>query len=313
MGCYPTSDDPDSPKYADGIFFKKHSVFSKQVVQLGKPLALGIFGIAASQINNALDAVFARWASEEGPAVLWYAIRLQQLPLALFGIAISGALLPPLARAVKKGDYPHFEKFLDFSLKNSIVLMLPITFFFLVLGEPCVHLLFGHGDFSYSSIIETSHALWGYAGGLLPMTLILVIAPAFYARNDYRTPSMAAGLSMILNIFLNFMMIAVLGWGAASVATATSISAWFNFVWLALAMTNENQKQGVGLLTSSLLKFALKTSCLSVGSALLCLLLLRISFSSPLKEMVQLGGGVLIFGVLCLPLFLRMRHLVLVK
>lgn len=64
------------------------------LIRLGKPLTLGILGVAASQINSALDSLFARFAESEGPAWLWYAIRIQQLPLALFGIAIAGAILP---------------------------------------------------------------------------------------------------------------------------------------------------------------------------------------------------------------------------
>ena len=75
--------------------------FSPNVRRLGKPLLLGVVGVAASQVNNALDAIFARYADLEGPAFLWYSIRVQQLPLALFGIAISGALLP-LWRAPSK-------------------------------------------------------------------------------------------------------------------------------------------------------------------------------------------------------------------
>ena len=72
------------------------TLFSPELKKMIAPLLLGAVGVGAVQINSALDAVFARSASLEGPAYLWYAIRIEQLPLALFGIALSSALFPLL-------------------------------------------------------------------------------------------------------------------------------------------------------------------------------------------------------------------------
>lgn len=246
--------------YGIGSLWKQTRYYSSDVFSLTKPLALGIVGIAASQINNALDAVFARWASDEGPAVLWYAIRLQQLPLALFGIAISGALLPPLARAVKSGDLPKFRLFLDFAMKRSLALMLPITAGLLITGDSCINLIYGRGDFTSASTIETTWALWGYTIGLIPMALILVLAPAFYAQGNYRTTTIASVAAMVMNIGLNAAMIAGLGLGAGSVALATSLSAWFNLTWLGVALS----KQQGPILSPSLLR---STSKIVLASA----------------------------------------------
>lgn len=225
--------------YQPNDLWGKTRLFSKDVLYLITPLALGILGVAASQINNALDAIFARWASDEGPAILWYAIRVQQLPLALFGIAISGALLPPLARAIKNGDKTKFHLFLDFALRRSLALMIPITVGLFVMGDSCINLIYGRGDFGNASIAETTRALWGYGIGLVPMTLTLVLAPAFYAKGNYRTPSFAAVASMVINVVLNTVMIAALGLGAASVAVATSISAFVNLAWLVVVLSKQ--------------------------------------------------------------------------
>jgi putative peptidoglycan lipid II flippase len=211
-------------------------LFSPDVKTLFKPLMLGMIGVGAAQINNALDAVFARYADSEGPAFLWYAIRLQQLPLALFGIALSGALLPPLSRAIKQQDNANYSRFLEFAISRSMLLMLPITFAFLVMGDSCINLIYGRGDFNDQSIIGTTQCLWGYGVGLVPMTLVLILAPAFYAREDYRTPTQASVIAMLLNIFLSGLMVTVLGLGSASVAFATSLSAWVNVALLALAL-----------------------------------------------------------------------------
>lgn len=220
-------------------FWQKITPFSSDVCGMVRPLFLGIIGVAASQINNALDAIFARYAEAEGPAYLWYAVRMQQLPLALFGIALSGAILPPLTRAIKAGDVIKFKYFLNFALSRSLALMLPLTFALFILGTSSVTLLYGHGDFNLHSIQGTTSCLWGYGIGLIPMTLVIVLAPAFYAQNDYRTPTRASIVAVGLNIVLNTLLIGGFGFGAASVAFATSVSAWINAFQLALAFKNK--------------------------------------------------------------------------
>lgn len=227
--------------HAHGRLMNTLKLWSKDVINLGKPLMLGIVGVAASQINNALDAVFARYADPEGPALLWYALRIQQLPLALFGIAIAGALLPPLTRALKSENIPQYRLFLEFGLKRTVALMLPISAALLVMGSSCINLIYGHGDFMNASVLGTTWCLWGYGVGLLPMTVVLILAPAFYARGDYRTPTVAATVSMILNIILNGVMVGVLSAGAVGVALATSISSVVNVLMLAWGVREDLQ------------------------------------------------------------------------
>lgn len=214
--------------------WKGNTLFSKDVLLLCKPLTLGIIGVAAAQVNNAMDAVFARWADDEGPAFLWYAIRLQQLPLGLFGVALSGALLPPLSRAIKAGDLTQARHFTDFATLRTLVFIVPITFALLLMGDGCINLVYGHGDFTEISVMGTTLCLWGYTLGLVPMALVLVLAPVYYAKGDYRTPSQASVGSMILNIGLNALLVGVFNFGPASVAIATSASALMNVIWLGI-------------------------------------------------------------------------------
>lgn len=197
------------------------------------PLLLGILGVAATQVNNALDAIFARFASLEGPAMLWYALRLQQLPLALFGVALAGALLPPLTRAIKSGDLIAYQNFLTFALRRSIALMLPLTAMIFVMGDSSVNLIFGRGDFTDRSIVGTTQCLWAYGAGLVPMTLVLLLAPAYYAQSNQRTPAIASLITVLANVVLNTLMIVVWELGPASVAIATSLSACVNVALLA--------------------------------------------------------------------------------
>ncbi len=213
--------------------------FSKELRALSQPLLLGVVGVAALQVNSAIDGVFARWADLEGPAYLWYAIRLQQLPLALFGIAISSALLPSLSRAVKAGDESHFQALLSFAKKRTFTLIFPCVIGIFVLGAASMNLLFGRGDFSQMATAQSTVCLWCYGVGLLPAALILIYAPAFYAKKDYKTPMLGALGASLLNVGLNTLLVFIFSLGAASVALATSLTACLNAAYLARKLHQE--------------------------------------------------------------------------
>jgi putative peptidoglycan lipid II flippase len=203
----------------------KPKLFSPEFKKLLKPLILGIVGIGAVQFNSALDTIFARIADLKGPAFLWYAIRIQQLPLALFGIALSGALLPPLSRTQ---DPEKKRELLHSALKVSAALMLICTFGILALGESGINLLYGHGDFTFADVKETNQCLWAYGAGLIPSVFVLILAAASYAEKNYRTPTIASLLSVGANMLLNALFVFGFGWGAVSIAIGTSVSSLLN-------------------------------------------------------------------------------------
>lgn len=203
-------------------------VFSAEVRTLFKPLAFGLVGIGAAQINSALDAIFARVADLSGPAYLWYAIRIQQLPLALFGIALSGALLPALSRASSE----RCLELLQSGLKKSVVLMIPFTVGMIVLARPGLDLLYGHGGFSEGDVFRTGLCLMGYAVGLVPMVYVLLLANACYSRKEYRLPMKGALAAVFYNLVLNAIFVFYCEWGAHGIALATSLSSLLNCLLL---------------------------------------------------------------------------------
>ncbi len=211
----------------------KAKLFSKELLAVAKPFCLALIGVGAVQINSALDGVFARFDSLEGPAYLWYAIRLEQIPLALFGIALASALLPSLSRAIQSADFAHYHRLLRFALQRSFSLILPCTIGIFVLGASSVNLIYGRGDFDSQTTFQTITCLWGYGMGLVPSVFVILLAPAFYAQKDYKTPMVVSVLSVVLNTALNAAMVFYLDWGALSIAVATSLSSFFNCFFLA--------------------------------------------------------------------------------
>ncbi len=227
---------PQTLAYIRKHFPKKPSIhfFSSDIITLSKPLFLGILGVAATQINNAVDSIFALYSGAEGPAYLWYAMRLQQLPLALFGVSLAGALLPPLSRALQANNQELYREFLKHALDRSFAFIFPLTLISILIGIPLVNLLYGHGDFTPEAVLETTYCVWAYLFGLVPSIFILILAPAYFAKKNYTLPALTSFLNMLINTILNFWFIFGLGWGPVSVAFATSISSWVNMIVLLL-------------------------------------------------------------------------------
>lgn len=246
----------------------RFNFFSLEIKAMAASMSMSVIGVGAVQINSAIDTVFARYASLEGPAYLNYAIHLQQLPLALFGIGISSAILPPLSRAIQSEDINRYKNLLYFALSSALLLLLPCSIAILVLGGSSVNLVFGRGDFNNESTIQTTLCLWGYGIGLIPMGFSLLLAPAFYAKKDYWTPTLASLLSILINGLLNILLVPILGYGAASLAFSTSVAAccnaWFLFYRIA-------KKTGVSLFIP-LAAFSLKIVLCSGIAGLVTLL-----------------------------------------
>ncbi len=236
--------------------------FSPEIKLIIRSFLLTIVGIGAVQINSALDSVFARAASLEGPAYLWYAIRIDQLPLALFALALSAALLPPLSRAIQANDTIKYKELLSFAMRKGFALMFPCTIAVLVVGVSSVNLLYGRGDFTPNAISNTVLCLWGYVFSLVPTCFVFLFAPAFYARKEYFLPTVASVISVVCNTALNAIFVFAFHWGAFSIAIATSIAAVVNCLFLAHFLS---KKVGALFPREVLISFAKTVICALVS------------------------------------------------
>jgi putative peptidoglycan lipid II flippase len=140
-----------------------------------------------------------------------------------------------------------------------------------------INCIYGHGDFQAHSVISTTGCLQGYTLGLIPTGLILVLAPAFYARGNYTIPMRGACLSLALNTLLNTILVFGFGWGAISVAVATSISAWINASYLYLHL----RKDLGPLLSQEGMVSCLRTCMVSLTTSALVFATVALWFSTP--------------------------------
>lgn len=204
------------------------NLFSSDLKKIAGRMGFGVIGVSAVQVNSTLDGVFSRISDLAGPIYLWYAIRIEQLPLALFGIALSGALLPPLSRAMAEGALNRYRDLLHKGIRHSAFLIIPCTFALFALGGPGLNLLYGHGGFTSTDVRQTLYCLWGYGIGLLPSVMILLLATGFYAQKSYKIPMVASLIAVGSHIILNSFLIFYLHLGAFSIALSTSFAALVN-------------------------------------------------------------------------------------
>lgn len=245
--------------------FSSINIFSDDVKRVGKFLTLGMLGVGAAQINNTVDTLFARYADLQGPAYLWYGLRLLQLPLALFGIAVAGAVLPPISRAIQNKNREDCTHYLDYATRRVIAFLVPCIIATFVFGTHMINAIYGHGNFSIASTFTTTACLHAYIIGLLPMGFIMVFAPVCYAYNDWKTPTIGAILSLCTNCALNIFFIHALGLKAVSVALATSISSWLNLLFISYRL----QKRAGTIITKTGLQECVKVICISVAAGII--------------------------------------------
>lgn len=210
--------------------------FSFEIKVVGKATLFGLIGITAVQINSFLDMIFARFADLKGPIYLWYAIRLEQLPLALIGFACIYSITPSLAKLIKGNSLQEASQLFLFGKKRIFLFVLPSTFALIALGLASVDLLFGRGNFSSLAVLETTSCLIAYGLGLLPSVLAIYLSATLYAFDDYKTPSIASLLSVAFNIVLNTLLVFLFHLGAISIALSTSAAALFNYLLLKRAL-----------------------------------------------------------------------------
>ncbi len=216
---------------------EKGKIGFSELKPLFTALMAGVIGVGATQINNALDVIFARMASLEGPAYLTYGIRIQQLPLSVFVIALSSVILPQLSRLITLNEGQEFYTLIKTALKRSFFVLLPITVMFFLIGGSFVNVIYGRGGFDQRATIETTFCLWAYGIGLIPMGFVILMAPAFYAQKDFRVTTIASVISVSINLMFNAVFVLGFGMKSTSVAYATSVASYVNMLILSYFLT----------------------------------------------------------------------------
>lgn len=250
----------------------------KQLLRLIWPAALGA---GAVQFNLLVStALAATYLPQGSVSYLYYADRLNQLPLGLIGIGVGTAMLPALSRQIGRGDEAGAGHAQNRAIELVLLLTLPATAALMIAATPILRALLQHGAFTAADTMASAAALSAFSAGLPAYILIKVLVPGFYARADTKTPVKIALVSMLVNLAGNLALM----WHFAHVglAISTAIAAWVNAGLLYWVLHRRGQLRIDR-------RLALATLRLATATAVMAVLLV---FAAPIVD-GHVGGGLI--------------------
>lgn len=191
-----------------------------------KQMGPAILGVSVGQISLIINTIFASFLISGSVSWMYYADRLMEFPAGVLGVALGTILLPSLAKSFSIGDSKQYSELLDWGLRLCFLLALPSTVALGVIARPLISTLFEYGQFTLNDTLMTERALVAYSIGLLGLILIKVLAPAFYSRQNIKTPVKIAIVTLILTQLMNLAFIGPLKHAGLSLSIA--LAACFN-------------------------------------------------------------------------------------
>lgn len=269
-----------------------------------------ILGVSVHQLNALVDTIIASFLQTGSISWLYFADRLIEFPLGLFGIGIATVILPSLSKLHSNDDPMAFQSTMDWAVRFVLMLAFPAMAGLVALGPLIIEVLYLHGEFKQSDATAVYWALIAYSSGLMSYMTVKVLAPGYFARQDTKTPVRIGIISMLSNVLFNFMLAPFYGY--VGLAVATAMSATLNAYLLYRGLS----QQGVYTLTRTTIVWVVK---LLISSTVMLFTLLYFYQNWPLSMpgfsdvLIQLFGLIAMaiityFGVFAL-LGFRLKQL----
>ncbi len=224
----------------------------KKLLLVMGPAALGAGVI---QLNLLLDMIIASYLPDASMSYLYYADRLNQLPVGVIGVALGTVLLPFLSRSIASGDEALVVKSQNQAIEMGLFFTIPAAVAFIIVPNDLIHVLLERSNFSSEATLQTSLTLAAYAAGLPAYVLAKVFVPGYFARGDTKTPLKFAVVALIINVSLNLILMQY--FAHVGLAIATAISAWINVLMLGGGLIKKGHYQFKMALIIRLLKYIL--------------------------------------------------------
>lgn len=244
-----------------------------------------MFGSGVAQISLLINSNLATWLGDGRVSWLYYADRLMEFPLGIFSIAIGTVILPALSVQHAKNSPQDFSATLDWGLRMILLIGLPAALGLLLLAGPLVTTIFGYGKFGAEEIRMTTMALWAYALGFLGFSMVKVLVPGFYARQETRIPTRYGVISLCAGMLLSLSLFAVarayeFSAAHAGLALATSFTACLNAGLLFRRLRRDGIYRPAAGWTSLLLRLLLANALMSAA---------LLAWADPLEQWIQAG------------------------
>ncbi|MGV3582384.1 MAG: murein biosynthesis integral membrane protein MurJ [Methylophilus sp.] len=193
-----------------------------------KLMGPAVFGVSIAQISLLINTIFASLLATGSVSWLYYADRLMEFPTGVLGVALGTILLPSLSKSVADKEDGEYSQLLDWGLRLTFMLALPAAVALAVLSVPLVTGLFHYGKFDAHDVEMTRQALIAYSLGLIGLILVKVLAPAFYSRQNIKTPVKIAIFTLISTQLMNLIFVFGLDLKHAGLALSIGLGACMN-------------------------------------------------------------------------------------
>ncbi len=195
------------------------------------PAALGA-GVV--QLNLLLDMIIASYLPDASMSYLYYADRLNQLPIGVIGVALGTVLLPFLSRSIAAGNEEQVVKSQNQAIEMGLFFTIPAAVAFFIVPADLIQVLFERNNFTPTATAQTSLTLAAYSLGLPAYVLAKVFVPGYFARGDTKTPLKFAIVALFVNVSLNLILMQY--FAHVGLAMATAVSAWINVLMLSTGL-----------------------------------------------------------------------------
>jgi putative peptidoglycan lipid II flippase len=276
------------------------------VGRVARLIVPAVFGLAAVQVTVLVNTLLASLLPAGSISFLYYADRVMEFPLGVFGIALASAALPAMSRQAAARDVAGVAATLQFALRLSFYVALPATVGLVLLRVPITRVLFERGRFGPDDTAATAAALAAYAAGLVAFAAARLAAQVFYALGEPGTAVRMGALSVGANVLAAVALMYPAG--HVGLALASSIGAWVNLGGLLLAARRRLGPLGGRALLASVARIAL--ACVPLG--VWCALALRAwpvttGVGDALTLLGVVAGGAAVFWVASVALALPER------
>lgn len=199
-----------------------------------KKMGPAVFAVSAAQISLLINTGIAASLAAGAVSALQYADRLMEFPTAMLGVALGTILLPSLSKANSEGNTEEYAALLNWGLRLTFLLALPAAVGMATLAVPMIATLFHYGKFDDAALANSAMPLMAYSAGLLGIILVKILAPAFYARQDVKTPVRIAVLVLVATQLMNLVFVPLLG--VAGLALSIGLGACINATCLYIGL-----------------------------------------------------------------------------
>ena len=246
------------------------------------------------QANIVLSGIIASFV-EGGISILYYAERLYQLPLALFGISIGTVLLPTLSNLDIRKDFDKINPVITNIIKFSLIMIIPSAVGLSIISVPLISVIYEHGMFSEINTVNVSKALVAFSLGLPAFVLIKIYLPIFYSIGDTKTPLFYSIISISINLILALLLFQSIG--IVGIALSTSISSWLNLFLLMSGSKKYNINISLEKIYRDLFKIILSVIFMSLYIIIISKFLFHLPLISQLVFLV-ISASIIYFLVL---------------